>query len=174
MKNRILATGLFTLFFAITLQSQYLDAPNDKTSKIFLTGSLINDFVMQANQIQGFDSSNNKSDIVVEKKYSPFTAGLYSAVIPGAGQLYTKSYWQSASFFGAEVLAWVVYTVYEKKGDRQTNAFQQYADQHWSVVTYANWINANFGTSIPISILIMVLNPGSKSIGLIYIMQKKV
>jgi hypothetical protein len=77
-------------------------------------------------------------------------AGLYSAVLPGAGQFYTKSYWQSAAFFGAEVLAWVVYASYEKKGDQQTNAFQQYADLHWSVVTYAQWINANFGRSINI------------------------
>jgi hypothetical protein len=77
-------------------------------------------------------------------------AGLYSAVIPGAGQFYTKSYWQSAAFFGAEVLAWVIYAVYEKKGDQQTNAFQQYADQHWSAAQYANWMNINYGQSINI------------------------
>jgi hypothetical protein len=78
-------------------------------------------------------------------------AGLFSAVIPGAGQLYTKNYWQSAAFFGAEVLMWVLYATNEKKGNDQTNLFQNYADQNWSVVRYASWINANFGQAIPVN-----------------------
>jgi hypothetical protein len=78
------------------------------------------------------------------KKYSPLNAALYSAVIPGAGQFYTKSYWKSAAFFGAEVAMWIVYAIYEKKGDDKTNEFQAYADEQWSVVRYAYWIRANF------------------------------
>ncbi len=37
---------------------------------------------------------------------------------------------------------WVVYAVYNQKGNRQTNVFQGYADQNWSVVRYVDWIHA--------------------------------
>ena len=135
---------MFALFLTSAAQSQYLQRATGKDSKLFLTGCLRNDLAMQVNQIEQFDSSNSNRKIVKENKYSPLAAGLYSAVVPGAGQFYTKTYWQSAAFFGAEVLTWVVYAAYEKKGDRQTDAFQQYADQHWSVVRYAQWINREY------------------------------
>ena len=71
--------------------------------------------------------------------------------MPGAGQFYTKSYWQSAAFFGAEVLAWVVYAKYENQGNQRTDAFQQFANDHWSVAQYANWMNINYGQTININ-----------------------
>jgi hypothetical protein len=71
---------------------------------------------------------------------SPLKAALFSAVIPGAGQTYTERYWQGLAFFGAEVGLWVVYAVYQSRADRQTTDFQNYADAHWSVVRYADWI----------------------------------
>ena len=115
-----------------------------------LTGSLPYDISMNADQDFSADSGSTRISAVKKSGYSPLAAGLFSAVVPGAGQFYTKSYWQSAAFFGAEVIAWVVYASYENKGNQQTTAFQQYADEHWSVVTYAQWINANFGRSINI------------------------
>ena len=71
---------------------------------------------------------------------SPSKAALFSFVIPGAGQTYAERYWEGLAFFGAEVGLWVVYSVYQSKGDRQTTDFQNYADAHWSVVQYADWI----------------------------------
>ncbi len=71
---------------------------------------------------------------------SPLRAALFSAVVPGLGQTYSERYWQGIAFFGAEVGLWVVYAVYQSKGDRQTTDFQNYADQHYSVVRYADWI----------------------------------
>ncbi len=75
------------------------------------------------------------------KRYSPVTAGLLSAVVPGAGQFYTKNYLQSMAFFGVEVGMWIVCAVYNTKGNRETNNFQTYADQNWSVVRYVDWIH---------------------------------
>jgi len=74
------------------------------------------------------------------EKYSPLTAALYSAVIPGAGQFYTKTYWKTATFLGLEVAAWVLYAFYESKADKKTDEFEKFADAHWSVVRYARWI----------------------------------
>ena len=71
---------------------------------------------------------------------SPSEAALFSAVIPGVGQTYAEKYWQGIAFFGAEVGLWVVYAVYQSKANKQTTDFQNYADMHWSVVRYADWI----------------------------------
>jgi len=133
--------GLFFLF--MTAQGQYRIDTEIKNTEHSLTGNLQYDLSMDMNSYIKGDSSVAKRK-VVRRRYSPLIVGLYSAVIPGAGQFYTKSYWQGAAFFGAEVLMWVVYAVYEKKGDKETTSFQNYADQHWSVVDYAAWINSNY------------------------------
>jgi hypothetical protein len=145
MIYRIFLTGLCALLLTTTTQSQYLHTSKDSDGKAFLTGSLQNDFVMQANHITSFNGADSIGTIVTKTKYSPLAAGLLSAVVPGAGQFYTKSYWQSAAFFSAEVLTWVAYAMFERQGNQRTNAFQQYADEHWSVVRYANWINSPNG-----------------------------
>jgi hypothetical protein len=74
---------------------------------------------------------------------SPLRAAAYSIVLPGAGEYYAESYWRSAAFLGTEILLWVVYAVYDGKGDRQTTDFERYADQYWSVVRFANWVEAH-------------------------------
>ncbi len=88
---------------------------------------------------------------------SPLKAALFSIVIPGAGQTYAKRYWQGLAFFGAEVGLWIVYATYQTKGNRQTNDFQTFADERWSVVRYVQWITKNIGQ----------LNPGVNTSGII-------
>jgi hypothetical protein len=153
MKYRFVIFGICGLFIlSIHAHGQYKYTPVQQQQGICLTGSLQCDLEMNIDRDLLSDSIRATNKTVMKKtRYSPLAAGLYSAVLPGAGQFYTKSYWQSAAFFGAEVLAWVVYATYEKKGDRQTNDFQQYADEHWSVAQYAAWINLNFGKTININ-----------------------
>ena len=151
MKIRIVLTGLLILMLSAMLSGQYLNRTTVVGSGIPLTGNLETDLLANVHGIQGFQDTDRTAATVMEHKYSPVTAGLFSAVIPGAGQFYTKSYLQSAAFFSTEVLAWVIYSVYENKGNRKTTAFQQYADQNWSVVRYADWININYGQSININ-----------------------
>jgi hypothetical protein len=74
---------------------------------------------------------------------SPLLAGVLSVVLPGAGEYYSQRYWRAGGFLVAEATLWVVYAVYSKKGDDQTTLFQNYADAHWSVVRYAEWIEQN-------------------------------
>ena len=151
MNSRIFLTGLIVLFLTMTARSQYLHTSCDITSKTILSGNLQNDFVMQTNHSNSFLGADSLGVIVYKMKYSPLAAGLLSAAVPGAGQFYTKSYWQSAAFFGAEVLTWVVYSVFEKQGNQRTDAFQQFADAHWSAAQYANWMNINYGQAININ-----------------------
>lgn len=72
----------------------------------------------------------------------PFLNGLYSLVLPGAGQYSSERYTKAAIFFGAE-LAFIAYAlISEKNGDDKTAEFQKYAEAHWSPERYARWINA--------------------------------
>ncbi len=137
----MLILTLFALFlFFTSTHAQYRHIRTEQSEGHTWTGNLQYDLSQNVSRDDGFDSSTTQRTAVYRKKYSPLKAGLFSAVIPGAGQFYTKSYWKSAAFFGAEVLMWVAYGIYEHKGDRQTSDFQAYADQHWSVIRYAYWI----------------------------------
>jgi hypothetical protein len=145
MNHRIILVGLCVLTFAITASSQYRSTSNEVSGTAVLTGSLHNDLLVHQELTVSADSARQSIKRVRKNTYSPLAAGLLSAAVPGAGQFYTKSYWQGAAFFGVEVLAWVAYAAYEREGNQRTDAFQQYANEHWSVVRYANWINSPNG-----------------------------
>ncbi len=70
---------------------------------------------------------------------SPWLAAGMSALIPGLGQAYTENYWEAAGFLAIDVAAWIVAYTYDKKADRQTDFFQDFANTHWSVVKYAEY-----------------------------------
>jgi hypothetical protein len=62
-----------------------------------------------------------------------------SLIIPGSGEFYAESYWKAALFFVLDVAAWTLAYTYDKKGDQQTDSYQGYANQNWSVVQYAQY-----------------------------------
>jgi hypothetical protein len=130
----------------MNMHGQYKIDPAVQNNRCSLTGNLQYDLSTDINGDSSADSSDAARTVDSKRLYSPFRAGLFSAVIPGAGQFYTNNYWQSAAFFGAEVLMWVVYAAYENKANSQTDLFQKYADEHWSVVRYAYWIGDNYPT----------------------------
>jgi hypothetical protein len=137
--------GLFLL--SMNVQGQYRLDPADQNNTCSLTGNLQYDLFIDSNGAHSADTSVAVRKVVYKRLYSPLRAGLFSAVIPGAGQFYTKTYWQSAAFFGAEVLTWVLYATYQNKGDHKTEEFQNYADEHWSVIRYVDWICAYYITT---------------------------
>jgi hypothetical protein len=81
------------------------------------------------------------------KRKSPLKAFLYSAVIPGTGQLYTGSKTKAALFFGIEVLTWTGHITYYKKGDDKTKAFENFADTHWAEERYEYFLDRNWGVT---------------------------
>ncbi|MBI5475095.1 MAG: hypothetical protein HY961_22350 [Ignavibacteriae bacterium] len=70
---------------------------------------------------------------------SPWLAAGLSLIVPGAGEFYAESYWKSALFLAIDVAAWAIAYNFDKKGDKQTDFFKGYANQHWSVVQYAQY-----------------------------------
>jgi hypothetical protein len=73
---------------------------------------------------------------------SPVLAGALSLVLPGAGETYAGSYLLGAAFLALEAAGWFFAIRYNGRGDDATISFQNYADAHWSVVRYAQWLNS--------------------------------
>lgn len=85
----------------------------------------------------------------------PLTNGLYSILLPGAGQYRSERYTKAAVFFIVEAALITYAIVNDKKGDDKTREYQQYADKHWSPLEYARWINkygvTDYGPNISFS-----------------------
>ena len=74
---------------------------------------------------------------------SPFLAALFSAIIPGTGELYAGSYVLAGVFAALEGAGWYFMSEQNRRGDEKTVEFEAYANRHWNVVKYAEWLNAN-------------------------------
>ena len=108
-----------------------------------LSGNLLWDLsVMNADSAQNTVTAPPFS---AEQK-NPFLNGLYSLVIPGAGQYNSGRYTKAVIFFTAEVALVTFAIINQHTGDKKTQEFQDYADAHWSAVRYAKWIGT-YGVS---------------------------
>ena len=67
-------------------------------------------------------------------------AVLFSAAVPGMGQMYAKSYIKGALFFVTEVAAWTVNIIYNNKGDDKTAVHRSFVDEHWSEQRYWSYV----------------------------------
>lgn len=114
-----------------------------------LTGSLYSDsrFIMKDYKLnelpQVFYPVNGRKSVLL--------AGALSVVVPGAGEIYSGEYIKGAAFLLLEAAAIWVAVEYNQKGDNQTSYFQKVADESWSVVKYAEWLNANHQANISIN-----------------------
>ncbi|MDB5034599.1 MAG: hypothetical protein JWQ98_1840 [Chlorobi bacterium] len=76
---------------------------------------------------------------------SVWLAGGLSALLPGAGQLYADApLWRTILYGTIEAAGWTVYGIYNARGNQATSDFQDYADAHWDVARYVDWIAANY------------------------------
>jgi len=76
---------------------------------------------------------------------SPPKALLFSAVLPGAGQVYAKSYIKGIAFLAVEIASWTGYAQYHRRGEDLKRQFQSFANAHWSEDEYWNWIAQESG-----------------------------
>jgi|WetSurMetagenome_2_1015567.scaffolds.fasta_scaffold11296_4 hypothetical protein len=152
MKLRLITAVLCGhLFLCIQVHGQYLMDSTVQNAGCALTGNFQYDVSRDINGESSIDGSDAKPPVRYVRLYSPMRAGLFSLILPGAGQFYTKSYLKGSLDLGAEVLLWVMYAIYEHRGNERTDYFQKVANESWSVVRYADWINANFGQAIAIN-----------------------
>ena len=111
--------------------------------KVRLTGNARVDLFGQKEIAKGPKLGEDSAEGVMSSHKSPWLAGALSLALPGTGEFYAESYWKAAAFFAIEVVAWTVAYSNDRKGDRKTESFQDFANQHWSVRRYAEWSLAN-------------------------------
>lgn len=140
MRNFMLKkTFLFALFIFTALSlPQQLDENN-------LSGNLAYDSKILLQKYKPLEAQQLNLQQPSDRK-SPILAGLFSAIIPGSGELYAGEYWKAAIFGVLEAGLITAAIVYNNKGDIKTEEFENYADNvtensGWSVVRYAQWIN---------------------------------
>jgi hypothetical protein len=133
--------------FSFLLLPALLFGQNIEDKSLLLTGQLHTDSKIIINNYK--QQQTVFSDELPGKK-NPVLSGILSAVIPGAGQFYNEDYWIAGIFLAAEAALIYVGLTYDKKGDDQTASFEKYADENWSVVDYATWLNTYEGANIAI------------------------
>ncbi len=129
IKNLLVVIIIFTANFGLFAQN---------SPETFHSGNLKTDFKSVV-VTKTSDNPPLKSSELNEK--SVLLSGLFSAVIPGSGEIYSESYIKGGIFLILEATAWYINILYNNKGDDQTIFFKNYADDNWSVVRYAEWIN---------------------------------
>ncbi len=145
-----------SIVFVLLISSCALAQPDRVHPR--LTGVLSNDLFSY------HPPSTLRDSLANVQTRSALTAGFFSLVIPGSGQIYnggTPNYLKAAGFLALEAAGWVVNVVWTKKAVDQTNFFQTYADGtanyalpggqsdpygngHYSVLRYAQWIQQNY------------------------------
>ncbi|HED05927.1 MAG TPA: hypothetical protein ENI61_04500 [Ignavibacteria bacterium] len=130
----------FFLLSGLILISGIFISSNGQSSNLFkksLTGNLQFDSNIVSNDL----TIPNKPNIQLQnpRKKSRFLAGLLSAIVPGAGEFYSEHYLKAAIFAIVEASAITTAVLYNNRGSRQTDFFQNYADANWYVSKYAYW-----------------------------------
>ncbi|MFT4604254.1 MAG: hypothetical protein ACI9W4_000983 [Rhodothermales bacterium] len=70
----------------------------------------------------------------------PLAFGM-SALVPGAGQAYNRSWTKAAVALGLEAAVFTVWSVTKSKGLSQEDDFRAFAHQGWDPAKYSNWLN---------------------------------
>lgn len=92
----------------------------------------------------------NNGTVEQPQKKSVWIAMGLSAIVPGAGEFYGKSYIKAAIFFGIELASWGLVFYFNHRGNVETDQFQDFARANWDIRRYARWlINQGFtGASV--------------------------
>lgn len=112
---------------------------NVQRSGQFFTGNARVDLFSQTVHAQAPSSPAMQTTPANVPYKSPWVAAGLSLVLPGAGEIYSESYWKAAAFLAVEIAAWSIAYSNDRSGDRQTASFQAFAQEHWSAYKYARW-----------------------------------
>lgn len=94
----------------------------------------------QLPSIQLNEESAGTSTGIPAGEKNPKLAFVLSAIVPGSGQFYSKSYIKSGVFLAIEVTSWSLYFKHQNDGKDIEKEFQSYANTHWSESEYWRWI----------------------------------
>ena len=111
---------------------------------LFASENVVNKTYLK-NLVFGYNDSYFNDDVFVTFENEGKIVGglksykkaiLYSALVPGAGEIYTGSLIKGLAFIGVEALCWSVYFTSNNKGEDIKDEFHLYSDTHWSKDEY--------------------------------------
>ncbi|MFT6717514.1 MAG: hypothetical protein ACJA0Q_002171 [Saprospiraceae bacterium] len=131
-----------------------------------ISSGQIDSLMQSVRDNQERDSDKNKiidTSLVIQKKQKyPKMAGLLSAMLPGAGQVYNKSYWKLAVIYGGAYLLVRNMVLYNKTQEFYhgaliihnqdttseviTSDLTNYVDTYKNVEDYTDWTGESFAT----------------------------
>jgi hypothetical protein len=134
MKSKLLAVALLMSLSFTTLWAQSLNfsaaalRQKQSASPVFL---ILSDYP-PSRLVDSLNATVSKPARSVGK------ALLFSAVIPGTGQFYNKSFLKGLAFVGVEIGSWAVNVIYTQRGNEKTDEFEKFAQAHWNEEKYWN------------------------------------
>ncbi len=142
-----------TMFILLLVAALSTVHAGDKPA-IHLTGNPSVDFFASTRMLQTgsglvLDTSLTAPSTLGGEEKSPVLAGVLSLALPGAGEVYSQTYVKAAVFAAVEITSWIVAYSYNRKGDRQTDDFERFANLHWNASKYANWVLNNLSVLDP-------------------------
>lgn len=72
---------------------------------------------------------------------SPKKAMLFSLIVPGSGEFYSKSWIKGVIFLGIEIGSWITYSSYQKQGKDIEEEYIQFAEENWNKEKWEYWFN---------------------------------
>lgn len=144
MKYILLLFSVFPVF----LQAQHADrpiptAPTSLALEMKGYGSALDETVAAPDLAAGVPPAFMAPPRGLASRRSPLLAAMFSAIVPGTGELYAGSYWLAGLFAALEGAGWYFNINENRLGDERTAEYRAYADEYWSVVDYAKWLNDN-------------------------------
>lgn len=143
MRKFIFLAVLISSLIAVHANAQLIaDIPSEEIN------ISINDFRytnFNGSDISGFDAVAINEDTESTGFFTyvserPGLAFLSSAVLPGLGQAANRQWWKTAIFAAVEIGAIAVYFERRAHGRKVEREFWQMADENWSVVQYAQFL----------------------------------
>ncbi len=114
--------NIYILFFSILLSSEH-------ATNIFIKKNF-NEFI---------NTSYDKIDDIENKDTkNPLLGVLFSAILPGAGQIYNGDHKRGAIYMAIELLSFSYRKKYIAKSKAYENKYKDFADTHWS---FDKWVN---------------------------------
>ncbi|MDQ3020925.1 MAG: hypothetical protein M3R36_10190 [Bacteroidota bacterium] len=102
--------------------------------------SELSDKVINQDNFEDREININISDQAKVGEKSPYLGALFSGIIPGTGEFYSKHYLKGAIFLAIETGLWIAYGSFQSKGNEQTDQYEAFANQNWSLNKYAQWL----------------------------------
>jgi len=127
------AVTLVFMFAQAEAQAQYLSATPGSEMRLEMNMEMQQETASPDSYLIALHSH---PDYILPKK-----ALLFSALIPGAGEIYCGSYLKGLLFLGLEAGAWTMYAVFTNKGNDKEDEFKAYANEYWDEDKWNAWFD---------------------------------